>query len=181
MTVGRENRSLRREERTSRGQAELRRQEGRALARQLGRWAACLPRDWLQARCASVPWVSSKLTGTLAGTRDARLSWGEHVRACTWVLPSAANLAAPCCLCSCLLKSGWVLLLECSLIFQAFLQLLLQLPVTLRSFPPRTSESRRKLLQVGLGQTAGRKPGLAHYGLLVCQQFRSLNCLKWQE
>ncbi|KAM7234028.1 hypothetical protein CapIbe_016164 [Capra ibex] len=33
----------------------------------------------------------------------------------------------------------------------AFLQLLLQLPVTLRSFPPRTSESRRKLLQVRRG------------------------------
>ena len=104
-------------------------------------------------------WVSSKLAGTLADTRDARLSWGEHVCACAWVLPSAANLAALCCLCSCLLKPGWVLWLECSLISQAFLQLLLQLPATLRSFPPGTSESRRKLLQVGLGQRQGGSLG----------------------
>lgn len=159
MTVQRENRSLRRgKERTSSGQAKPPPSGGLGPGRAAGE-VGRLPRGGLvlTGGCASVTCTSSKLAGTLAGTRERGLV-GASMCARTWVLPPAANLAAPCCLRSCLLKTGWALF-ECSLISQPFLQLLLQLPVTLRSFPPRTSEGRRKFLQVGLSQRQGGSLG----------------------
>lgn len=56
-------------------------------------------------------------------------------------------------------------------------------PVT-RNFTelPSPDFGRQEKVPAGGSQPmAGRKPGLAHYDLLVCQQFRSLDYLKWQE
>lgn len=128
-----------------------------------------------------VAWGFSKLQGNLADTLQSPFSGCEHVCVCVHGGPqSVASLQRGVPSSAVCWDLGGFCRLICSLAFPgAFLQLLFPVTANFKGLPAKLStgasedSSKSEKVPAGAWRT--------HYGLLMRQEFRRLNYLKWQD